>query len=61
MKLITVLWREAGYSCSFYATELATVPDAIDKARSLVSAARTNAPKRIFGLRVKISLYPTKS
>ena len=59
MKLITILWRERGYACPFYATATALPRATKTVTRNLVHEARQNAV--VFGLRVKISSLPTKS
>ena len=59
MKLITLTWKERGYSCPFYDT-MTTLPRATKTVtRNLVAKARQNCG--VYGLRVKISDRPAKS
>ena len=59
MKLITVFWKERGYSREmFWLTDVAMADRALDRARCLVSNARMNCG--VFGVRVVISNHPTK-
>lgn len=60
MKLITITWKERGYTgINGWATAECPAALATATARQLMAEARQNG--RVFGLRARISNHPTKS